>query len=149
VVVERQGKAENDGVGSTCQRRDKTILALRKMGGQRLQKLQGELFIGVAQLLDDRGKLLALILGARADGQQQLIDGAAIQVCQLQQLGHRQLYQATLQARDGFAGNAQVLADLLLGQTTLATILRQLAANVMWARLFDGQRGALQFDPHG
>ncbi|EKT4450929.1 MULTISPECIES: hypothetical protein [Pseudomonas] len=97
MVVKRQGKAEVGGVDSTLQRKGRTLIALREVDGQRLQKLQSELFNGVAQLLDDRGNSLILNLG----------------------------------------------------QAAVATILRQLAANVMRARLFDGQRGALRFDPYG
>ncbi len=89
--VKRQGKAEVGGVDSTLQRKGRTLIALREVDGQRLQKLQSELFNGVAQLLDDRGNSLILNLG----------------------------------------------------QAAVATILRQLAANVMRARLFDGQREAL------
>lgn len=52
MVVEYQDKAETGGIGSTCQRRDKPLFALLKVGDQRLQKLQGELLIGATQLLE-------------------------------------------------------------------------------------------------
>ncbi|MBP2261530.1 hypothetical protein J3B00_002335 [Pseudomonas sp. BP8] len=117
------------------------LLALRKVVRQRLQKLQGELLIRFTQLLDDRRDLLALILRAGADGQQQLIGRAAIQVGQFQQLTYGKLNLASFEARYGFPGNLQVLTHLRLSEAAGTAVSRQLATNVMWARLFDWQGG--------
>ncbi len=116
---------------------------------QRFQGLRGELLIRLIELLDDRVDLHAQVLRPRADREQQFIGWAALQVGQLQQLGHRQLNETSLKARHSFARNLQVLADLRLGQLSGTTIPLQLETNVMWARLIDWQWGALRFDPYG